>query len=172
MAVACTSSASRSPVFDVSTPDDGGVADGGVAEGGMAESGVADGAATCTAITPNEGDFFLDPIGEVSDCLRNSEGEVIPEADFISVLLDNTDPSKVRTVRFGGNGESCDATYDTCRLRSGCGVLVTYDHVGTPAVVSLDVSFSDADHFEGTIGFDVPSKGCKGTIEISGTAGL
>lgn len=72
------------------------------------------------------------------------------------------------TVQFGGDDGFCKADFDGCHLHAGRAIFVGYDTTGYQALASLDVDFTSATTFEGTIAFDVPLRSCKETVRIRG----
>jgi len=55
-----------------------------------------------------------------------------------------------------------------CRLHASCGIFVGFDKTGYQALAALDVTFTSATTFEGTIAFEVPLRRCKETVKVRG----
>lgn len=148
--VACgTSSASTASGSDADAGDGG---DGG------------DGAASsCTPVTPAGYLWRAEAIDSFPPCLIDGD-EPISEATNLGIRLGGTNP----TVQFGGDESFCKADYEGCHLHSGCGIFVGFDTTGYPSLVSIDVDFTTATTFEGTMAFEIPMRGCKETVRVRG----
>src|SRR5262245_23665850 len=120
---ACSSSSTSTPAQSDSGAPTQSESDGGEGEGDG-------GAAACSPVTPEGYLYRTEAVDAFPPCLID-DGKPVDEAVDLGIRITDTESP---TVQFGGDDDFCEAKFDGCHLRSGCGIFVGFGTTGYPAV--------------------------------------